>query len=506
MIKKIILTFLAFLVLSLSFVPTAYAQTGTWYNSSFQDWFTKVNDSPENEIFGERYTAAQVQWVIYGLFYFVINASTNGNADAISCLMTSSVDECRDMIENMLSSVANPNLGNPEVSSFFKTISSNPISLSSYLRDVRSNLRLVPKAEAQGFGFQAANPTMNLWKIARNFSYALLIIVLVAMAFMIMFRVKISPQTVITVQSALPKIVVALILITFSYAIAGLLIDLMYVAIGIITALITSSTPRLTTAGWSETFNLITNLNAFDMFMRYWVMYLVGTFFTIFSGAFPVAFFAFLFSIIAFFVLLWYSIKVIILLLKTYIQIMVLVIVAPFQILLGTIMPGAGFGPWLRNMAANLAVYPVVSLMFILAFLFVRAGLPDWWPSSLTFFKLNEAFLSGTPWDPPMTFGTGGTNTSKLLWILLSYGVVIMIPKVAEIIQGFMSGKPFAYGAAVGEAVGPIKGAGLYGAAYGLGLGRRAFGPTGPGEAPQSPKLFAAVQTLERIAGIKPSS
>jgi len=59
------------------------------------------------------------------------------------------------------------------------------------------------------------------------------------MAFMIMFRVRISPQTVITVQSALPKIIFTLILITFSYAIAGFLIDLMYVVIGIFSFIVT---------------------------------------------------------------------------------------------------------------------------------------------------------------------------------------------------------------------------------------------------------------------------
>ena len=49
-----------------------------------------------------------------------------------------------------------------------------------------------------------------------------------------MFRAKINPQTVVTIQSAIPKAVVALILVTFSYAIAGLMIDLMYLLIGLI--------------------------------------------------------------------------------------------------------------------------------------------------------------------------------------------------------------------------------------------------------------------------------
>ena len=96
------------------------------------------------------------------------------------------------------------------------------------------NAGFVPKTlAAEGIGFAAIKPFSNLWKIFRDLSYMLLVIVLIAIGFMIMFRTKINPQTVISVENALPKIVISLILITFSFAIAGFLIDLMYVIIGI---------------------------------------------------------------------------------------------------------------------------------------------------------------------------------------------------------------------------------------------------------------------------------
>ena len=43
---------------------------------------------------------------------------------------------------------------------------------------------------------------------------------------MIMFRKKVDPQTVVTIQNSLPRIVIALILITFSYPIAALIFNL----------------------------------------------------------------------------------------------------------------------------------------------------------------------------------------------------------------------------------------------------------------------------------------
>ena len=90
MFKKLLLGFLASIVLLVSIVPyfsTAHAQT--WYNQPFIEWNEKVfnEDNPE-EIFGERYTYAQVEWIIYSLVAFLMN--NLGNADLNNCLMESS--------------------------------------------------------------------------------------------------------------------------------------------------------------------------------------------------------------------------------------------------------------------------------------------------------------------------------------------------------------------------------------------------------------------------------
>jgi len=56
-----------------------------------------------------------------------------------------------------------------------------------------------------------------------------------------MFRMKMNPQTVISIENALPKIVIALILITFSFAIAGFLIDLTYISMGLIVSMLSNN-------------------------------------------------------------------------------------------------------------------------------------------------------------------------------------------------------------------------------------------------------------------------
>src|SRR5688572_15838339 len=87
----------------------------------------------------------------------------------------------------------------------------------------------IPKTyAAEGVGFSGLKSFMDLWKLFRDAALLLLVVVLIGIGFLIMFRVKINPQTVITLENALPRIVVTLLLITFSFAIAGFMIDLMY--------------------------------------------------------------------------------------------------------------------------------------------------------------------------------------------------------------------------------------------------------------------------------------
>jgi hypothetical protein len=82
----------------------------------------------------------------------------------------------------------------------------------------------------------------------------LLVIVLIAIGFMIMFRMKLNPQTIITVESALPRIVLSLILITFSFAIAGFMIDLMYVIIIIVISLLSNGLPKVNVKDLQNTY------------------------------------------------------------------------------------------------------------------------------------------------------------------------------------------------------------------------------------------------------------
>src|SRR3990167_11023854 len=119
----------------------------------------------------------------------------------------------------------------------------HPASGVEYIASKLHDMGIVPEAYAQGegFGFATLKPIESLWAASRNAAYALMTVAIVILAFLVMFRAKISPQASVTIQSAIPRVIVGLLLITFSFAIAGFVIDLAYVVIGIISALVAAS-------------------------------------------------------------------------------------------------------------------------------------------------------------------------------------------------------------------------------------------------------------------------
>ena len=196
--RKLVLSLLSFLILftsSLTYfaVPKVAAQdTNPWYFQSFSQWYTKVYDtqtSPPQEIFGERYTAAQVQWVIYSLISLVVYPAKQ----TISCIFKGGgADSC---IASNPIAIDNPNPKPFENKGVLATLFDSKRSFSgvNYVRSKLAFVNIVPQAEAQteGFGFRALNPVQNIWRICRDIMYGFFVIIIILFAFMvIVFRVN----------------------------------------------------------------------------------------------------------------------------------------------------------------------------------------------------------------------------------------------------------------------------------------------------------------------------
>lgn len=65
-----------------------------------------------------------------------------------------------------------------------------------------------------------------LWGETRNIAYLFFVVIMIITGFMIMFRKNLPGQVVVSVGNSIPRIVISLILVTFSFAIVGIMLDL----------------------------------------------------------------------------------------------------------------------------------------------------------------------------------------------------------------------------------------------------------------------------------------
>lgn len=127
-----------------------------------------------------------------------------------------------------------------------------PLHTADYFQNLAHNFGIVKPAYAQGTGFEGLKPLIGLWTAFRNIVYLIFVIVFVVIGLAIMLRIKIDPRTVMSIQNQIPKIIVGLVLVTFSFAIAGFLIDLMYTSIYLGGNVIVSSNSKLNSSNVTD--------------------------------------------------------------------------------------------------------------------------------------------------------------------------------------------------------------------------------------------------------------
>lgn len=134
-----------------------------------------------------------------------------------------------------------------------------PVHTTDYFAYLGKNFGLVKSSYAQqtGYGFNSLSPILGLWSAFRNIVYFLFIVIFVIVGVGIMLRVRIDPRTVMTIQNQIPKLIIGIVLVTLSYAIAGFLIDLMYTSIYVATNIIVTKQvdPNISTGIASQIVN-----------------------------------------------------------------------------------------------------------------------------------------------------------------------------------------------------------------------------------------------------------
>ena len=287
-----------------------------------------------------------------------------------------------------------------------------------------------------------------------------------------MLRIKMSPQAIVTIQSSLPKVITTLILITFSYAIAGLVIDLMNLFLGLSVSLLFTGLgidPKenlfhVSGGDWSITnlitwirslfgdnsynYNALANANLYELFllikrlvpntMLVSLGALIGGIFGSAGGLGGAIIFgsgaALAITVIISVIVLIQIIKLAFGLTKCYIKAVIQVVFAPFILLVGAFPTSKGkFGSWITTLIANLSVFPITVLFLILANLFI---------DRLAKFEI---------WAPTLVSGP----VDWMLPIIVGIVATTMLSKLPQIIpEAIFQLKPASYDKAIGEAFG----------------------------------------------------
>ncbi len=473
--------------------PAAAGGSNKWYDPTHAEFEKKVFGGDQNEIFGERYTYAQVNWIINSIYSFFTPHIT-------------SVDDMVGLVQSLRQSSSRPalkdyaQLGLPGllVGGISESLLQPPISGIQEIKSMAAKAfdmgTGVQPAYAQGYGFDQLSVVRTLWTATRNMAYFLSIILLIAAGFAIMFRIKINPQTVVSLQTMIPKLVIALLLITFSYAIAGLIIDLIYVLIALFLSglaffgvfpksSLTGAVSWFTGSGFSGVVLYYTIPGLLVFLGSLFGLFGLGSLLLSWSGI------SMIIGIIVWIIVIWTLFKIWWMLVKTQLTLIFLIAIGPLQIMLDLIPGQSGFGSWIRNIIANASVFVSVPIMLALNMLFWRPI-----PSTASVFGISfsdllsrlTSFININPLgnsNPLVNTGAGLPNlpfvngNGAIFNFVAGYAILTLIPKVADMIRDALKVPAFKYGTAFGEAAAPLTkslGGGLIG--YGKDLATKKGG------------------------------
>jgi len=326
-------------------------------------------------------------------------------------------------------------------------------------------------AQAGGIGFDALGPVQPIWTVFRNASYVGFVIVFVIMGFMIMFRAHISPQAVATVQDSIPRIVVALILVTFSYAIAGLMIDIMFLFLNIVINLLSSAGLGLTIEKANQ---VVFDKSILGVIVAAWkdiVATVASTIANLLDGVISLGKLGDLLKflgggiagIIIGIAMLFIMFRVFLMLLMAYVMIIILTMAAPFFFLIQALPGNNGAKEWFKQMAANIAVFPTVAIMLLFAGILGGIG-------ALGGHAGGAIGESEKVLQFPLL---AGGFSPKVIGNLIGIGFLLMMPEAANMVKKAIGAQGMGGPGGVGAAIGAGIGAGA--AVVGAG-GRGAFG------------------------------
>ncbi len=365
-----------------------------------------------------------------------INDSTVTHMGSWYCILVSCFQGVAE--DEVASSGIIPGLGKAIGFMYENPPASSQQYVAYVLKSAGVNIAQPAYAQFGGLGFSSLLPILDTWVRMRNLAYLFFVILFVVIGFMIMFRQKLGGQTVVTVQQAIPQIIISLLAVTFSFAIAGLLIDLMYLSMYLLLALFENTNSGRYMSG--NLFVLGGNL------MTQGVSTLNGSIIELVHSVFGQNFLTDIFagtvglggSLVFAIAIAIRLFTLFFLLLKTYIGIILSIVTAPIALMLGAIPGKNNFSAWIKGLIGNLAAFPTVLFVLLLF-------------ESLTE-NINRGQTGG--FVPPYL---GGNGSAAAVSNMIGIGMILIIPTIVEEVKkalGAGDGVFGPYGKALSESVG----------------------------------------------------
>lgn len=338
-----------------------------------------------------------------------------------------------------------------------------PTSTTYYLANLGRDIGVVDSVYAQsvtGSGASLITPVEALWRVSRNFSYIIFTLIFLTVGFMIMLRKKLNPQTVITIQTALPGLVVGLFLVTFSYFLTALIIDISFLGIPLVANLFAQSAmPSIFSPNSSaqDYQNLASDSNILQLFgttsgdsftkmgdfrdvvgglldsvpggrvLTTATAAVIGA--LVFMGPWGLAagalgfvapeIIALLVPFILTLALFVQFFRLFLKLVSAYIMILVMAVISPLLITFGS-LPGKGgtITFWWKTVLANTIMFPAVFAVFLFCGIILDSG---------TNFSA-----------PPPLFG--GLDT-RIIKFIVAYGILLGSPAIPDLVKNLLGVK-----------------------------------------------------------------
>lgn len=318
-------------------------------------------------------------------------------------------------------------------------------SVTRFASEFNHNVLGIKVVNAQGAGTDLISaPMRSAWTKVRDLTYIAMVLVLVAIGFMVMFRKRLDPRTVVTATNSLPKVAIALVFITFSFAISGIFLDMIFILVDITRSWFRDIGDTWLSSGYLNTFSWISSKGGGEVgwlpfftlisqsILRWGTMLVIIGSISLGVAAFTgpgglVVGLALLIGLFAFELIIRLSIFIIAIILfwtlfQRFILMLVLTIFSPVFFLLGAI-PGFESTPisWGKRMLAATLTFPLILIFVYIALNFLSPNIPG----------LPIAAGSTAKAPPPI----GGAGYFLNIPALIGVGLILFALKVPAFID-----------------------------------------------------------------------